>query len=69
MQLNKFQLDKLSDFLIDLAKILFASSVVGFFVPGSSGQVNVIVFIAGVISTFGCLTAGLKILKKINDNQ
>lgn len=68
MQLNKFQLDKLSDFLIDLAKILFASSVVGFFIPGSSGQINVMVFIIGTISTFGCLVAGLKILKKLNDN-
>ena len=69
MQFTKHQVDKLSSFLIDLAKILFASSVFGFFIPGSSGQVNVIVFIVGAIFAFGCLIGGLNLLSRLNNSH
>jgi hypothetical protein len=37
----------------DLAKLVFASSVVGFFIPGSSGTVSLLTFLIGAASASG----------------
>ena len=42
MHLNKIQIEAISKFFADLSKILFASAVVGFFIPESSGRVNIL---------------------------
>jgi len=65
-RLNKIQLDKFSNFLIDLAKILFGSTVVGFFVPGFSGNVDIATFVIGIAATFTSLVTGLKIVEKMS---
>ena len=39
------------DFLTDAAKIVFGSAVVGFFIPGVSGEVNQQMFIGGIMVT------------------
>jgi ABC-type uncharacterized transport system YnjBCD ATPase subunit len=62
MDLNKDQVNKLSDFLIDLAKIIFASTALGFLFPGSSGKATIIAFLAGILISMFCLVGGLKLL-------
>ena len=39
------------DFLTDSAKIVFGSAVIGFFIPGISGQITNIVFVGGIFAT------------------
>ena len=50
MKLNRDQIELIARTLADVAKLLFASSVVGFFIPGSSGVVPGATFLVG--STF-----------------
>lgn len=47
MQLNQSQLNFLARYFGDLSKILFASIVIGFFVPGEAMLVTTPVFITG----------------------
>lgn len=61
-QFSKVQLDKISNYLMDLSKILFGSAVVGFFIPGFSGQVNLSIFVVGLILSTTFLALGIKIL-------
>jgi len=39
------------DFLTDSAKIIFGSAVVGFFIPGVSGQITNSIFVSGILTT------------------
>ncbi len=57
----KSKLKALANFSIDLAKILVASAVVGFFVPGFPGQVNLITFIFGTIGATAFLIIGIQL--------
>lgn len=43
------QLETISRFFSDLAKILFASVLVGYFVPSLSGAVGIATFIGGLL--------------------
>lgn len=47
MHLNKDQIDILTKYFADLSKILFASTVVGFFVPAGIGPIHFSVFLGG----------------------
>lgn len=66
MELSKLHLKSLSKYLMDLSKILFASAIVGFFIPGFSGPVNLPTFILGSLFALAFLLAGLKILPQEN---
>jgi len=63
MRLNKLQIEAISKFFADLSKILFASAVVGFFIPGSSGYVNMSVFIFGSLFSLGLFILSIALLK------
>jgi hypothetical protein len=60
-KLNKIQLDKFADFLMDLAKISFTSAVAGYFMPGSS--VGIGFFAIGFFLTIFFMSLSLNLLK------
>lgn len=63
MYLNQLQIESISKLLADLAKILFASIIVGFFIPSSSNNVSLIAFISGLVTFVGFFTLSIVLLK------
>lgn len=61
--LNRTQVELVSRIFTDLAQILFASSVVGFFIPGYAGTVNVPTFIIGAACAAGLYIFSVVLLK------
>jgi len=59
------QIESISKFCADLAKILFASSVVGFFIPGFSGAVTLSALAIGGVFAMGFFVFSVTILKAI----
>ena len=51
----------ISDFLSDIAKIVFGSAVVGYFLPGFAGEVSFRIFIGGLLSTVLSLVLAVKL--------
>lgn len=49
MRFNRDQIELTAKTSADVAKLLFASSVIGFFIPGSSGAVDTLTFLTGSI--------------------
>lgn len=66
LQLNKFQVRAVSEFLRDLAKIIVGSAVIRFFLPGISGGVPLLVFVFGSIAAIAFFMLGVAILKPLN---
>ena len=65
MQLSAIQFEKLSGYFIDLAKVWFATGVIGFFTAGSPDDISTIgdaIMSIGVSVFF--LIIGLKILNE-----
>ncbi len=63
-KLNKIQIESISEFFADLAKILFGSAVVGFFVPGFAGNVSIPTFVVGSLLSAGLFISSVIILKE-----
>ncbi len=63
MQLNQEQIDILAKYFSDLSKILFGSTVLGFFIPSPEVQITLSVFIVGALATTTCLAFSLRLLK------
>jgi hypothetical protein len=61
--LNKDQIKLVSQTFADLAKLVFASSVVGFFIPGSSGTVSLLTFLIGAASASGLFMLSIAVLR------
>jgi hypothetical protein len=55
MRLTKSQESLLSQYFADLSKILFGSTVVGYFIPNTTDLITPSVFLAGVIVGLVCL--------------
>lgn len=68
LSLRKSQIKVLSDFLSDTAKIIFASAVVGFFIPGMTGELPQVVLIGGLIATTTFLVAAMLLAKSLNNH-
>jgi hypothetical protein len=67
--LSTEQLKTILNFVIDSAKIIFGSLVIGVFVPSISGEISWSTFIIGVIMTLTFLGISLFLsskIKKIN---
>jgi len=62
MRLNKEQISILSKYLSDLSKVIFASIVIGYFIPVSDSSINTITFIAGIMAMIGCVIISLRLL-------
>lgn len=63
MELNRDQIQLIAKTFTDLAKILFAAAVIGFFIPGYAGIVNVPTFITGAISSASLFIVSVGILR------
>ena len=61
--LEKDKSNILSDFFLDGAKIIFASLVVGIFIPGASGKILWLTFAIGIIMTLLFLLISVKLSK------
>jgi len=64
-ELNARQIEILSGYFIDISKILFASTVVGFFVPTGVGPISLFVFFGGFAAAIVFLIFGLHLHKNI----
>ena len=67
IKLNKSQLGLTAKFFVDLAKIWFASGVIGFFIPGIIGRSGVSILIGSLIVSFAFLLLGINLLRSISD--
>ena len=63
MGFNRDQVQLIAKTLADVAKLLFASSVIGFFIPGSSGAVTVLTFLIGSGVAIGVFFGGIAMLR------
>lgn len=63
MRLNHDQIELIAKTFADIAKILFASAVVGFFIPGSTGAVSIPTFIVGAAFAVGIFGISVFMLK------
>lgn len=60
--MNEVQFEKLSGYFIDLAKVWFASGVIGFFVVDYSSKAPAEIMLMSLVASLLFLTVGLKIL-------
>jgi len=60
---DKDELNVVSDFFLDGAKIIFASLVVGVFVPGAVSQMPWLTFLIGIVTTVLFLSIAAKLSK------
>jgi len=51
LHLSKVQLDAVSKYLADISKLIFAGTVLGFFVPIGPQPITISVFIIGIVLT------------------
>jgi len=63
------ELETVSNFFVDGAKILFGSLVVGVFVPGASGKAPWLTFIIGVGVTVVFLALAAKLAKLAGEKE
>ena len=59
MTLNKEQVDTVSRYFSDISKILFASTVIGFFIPTGAGPITFSIFFTGAAIATGTLAASI----------
>lgn len=64
MQFSKIQLGKISDYSMDLSKILFVAVVIDFFFSSSPRQINILSFAIGFVLSLVFLAFGIKILNE-----
>lgn len=59
--LSQEQIKTISNFLLDGAKIIFGSLVIGVFIPSASGKIPWLTFVAGIILTLSFLIIAIKL--------
>ena len=65
MQFNQFQLEKISGYFIDLAKVWFASGVIGFFISEPARVFTIKIAVGSAVISLLFLAAGLWLLSFI----
>lgn len=63
MRLNKEQIIILSKYFADLSKIIFASAVLGFFLPIGVGPITILQFITGSTAAILTLLASVILMR------
>ena len=58
------QKELIAKILVDLGKMFFAASVIGFFIPSTMATVSLISFIAGLITSVILFISGIIIIKQ-----
>ena len=66
LKLTTSRLEILAKYFVDLSKILFASAIVGFFIPGFSEKVDLSTFVFGSVIALGFLVLGVLIIEEKN---
>ena len=61
--LSNNQSSVVSNFLLDSAKIIFGSLVIGVFVPSAGGEVPWLTFVVGILMTVSFLISAIKLSK------
>jgi hypothetical protein len=69
IRLNKPQLKLAANFFTDLAKVWFASGVIGFFIPGIAGKPGIGLLIGSVIASVLSFLLGISLLRSINNSN
>lgn len=64
MKLSDSQLEKTSEYLLDVSKLLIGATFVSIFAPGALGGLNLWAFSIGIILAAVFLIGALKILPK-----
>ena len=67
--LNETQLISISKYSMDLSRLLFASAIVGFFIPGHSGKVSFATYIVGLVFSSLLFIGGVILLKSIKSSN
>jgi len=65
MRLTKSQITLLSQYFADLSKILFGSTVVGYFIPNTTDLITPSVFLAGIIVGLVCLLISIDLAREL----
>ena len=58
------QREVISEIWIDIGKLFFAGGVVGFFIPGISGKINLGSFLITLLISLACFIIGVKLARK-----
>jgi hypothetical protein len=66
MRLTKSQESLLSQYFADLSKILFGSTVIGYFLPNTADLITPSAFLAGVIVGLVCLLISLDLARELS---
>lgn len=66
---NLIQIKTISSLVIDLGKLFFTASVVGFLFSEITQRINPLSFIAGLFVSVTYFIIGIKILKNIKENE
>ncbi|MBI2888919.1 MAG: hypothetical protein HYY92_03205 [Parcubacteria group bacterium] len=68
MLMKKGQFQTLHNFIVDGAKIIFGSLVVGIFAPSTAGEIPWLMFVAGILFTATFLGIALLLSSKISES-
>ncbi len=68
MRLNHQQREKLSDFFLDVAKILFGGSVLGPLLNRGEKPIDILLMLLGCLASMATIYGGLTFLKRKEDN-
>ena len=63
MKFSGKQINLLAKYLSDVSKILFASTVVGFFLPTTDGSITIPVFVLGSVVTATSLAFSVRLAR------
>lgn len=62
MKLTEIHLEKLSGYLMDVSKMLIGATFVSLFAPDFIGEINILVFISGIIMATVLVLLSLKLV-------
>jgi len=68
-KLHSKQRELIAKILVDLGKMFFAASVVGFFIPATAAKINLFSFLGGLITSIVLFIGGITIIKPQNTNN
>ncbi|KKQ89392.1 MAG: hypothetical protein UT11_C0027G0012 [Berkelbacteria bacterium GW2011_GWA2_38_9] len=68
-QFNAIQIKTISNLMIDLGKLFFTASIVGFLFSEVTKQISPISFAGGLITSVTYFVIGVNMLKLIKENE
>ena len=68
-KLHSKQRELIAKILVDLGKMFFAASVIGFFIPTTATKINLFSFLGGLITSMILFIGGIIIIKSPNNYE